>query len=201
MLFRFASSLTAAVALFASVNASPSPKQWSTKGNSVVTPATFRGFSFILLHSGTELHFTNPRIDTLDRKVYVSVNLPPSANLVGDLAPVPEIPYPTSGFTLYNPIPAPGHAIPWLTIKEGGHLEYDFNQFTPIKGDFIRWRFDEDGLYLTYDGFEGGYACKVGDGIWLLYFAVRGRPSACPLGQEGLGVRWRAVPANNDELR
>ncbi|KAL7266524.1 hypothetical protein RUND412_010926 [Rhizina undulata] len=197
MFFRFASSLTTAIALLASVNAAPSHKQWTTDSNAA---SMFRGFSFVLIHSGSDLQYAIPRIDTLDRKIYVSVNLPPTTNLVGDLAPVPGIPG-SSGFALYNPIPAPGRATPWLTIAKDGHLEYDFNQFSPIRGDFTRWQFDEDELHLTYDGFEGGYACKIEDGIWLLYFAVRGGASSCPPGQEGLGVRWRVVPANNDELR
>ncbi|KAL7271048.1 hypothetical protein RUND412_006212 [Rhizina undulata] len=198
MLFRFASAITAAAAFFASANASPSHKQWSTKGS--IAPM-LDGYSFVLIHSGSELQYATPVVSRLDHKIYVSVNLPPSDNMVGDIGPVFGLPG-SSGFAIYSPpIPAPGFAAALLTIREDGHLEYDFNQFRPINGEFTKWQWDEDELHLTYDGYEGGYACKIEDGIWLLYFAVLGRESRCPPGQEGLGVRWRRVPVNNDELR
>ncbi|KAL7275692.1 hypothetical protein RUND412_001350 [Rhizina undulata] len=133
-------------------------------------PTEAGGFRFILF-SAQDVHefpHAHPKIDIHDRK--------------------------GSGFKISNPVPHPGGAIPWLTIKEDGHLEYDFNDgSTSIQGDYTRWGWDEDGDFLTYNGFQGGYACQVGESKWLLYFAVKEGGFDCPQGQRPISVQWARV--------
>ncbi|KAL7266868.1 hypothetical protein RUND412_010568 [Rhizina undulata] len=202
MLFRFTSSLTAAVAFFASVNASPTHKP-TTNSHAAANYLGWPGFKFILNGPGP-IQSNTVKINPLDKKIYISnETLDFPNNLQGDIVPIDGIPG-TSGFQIYTLLPTPELPPPWLTINpDDNHLEYGFNlPLSPIQGFFTKWQWSEDGAFLTYGGFEGGFACQTSDG-WQLYFALQFPFPECPDGQGDLPVQWRRVPAIpiTDELR